>query len=93
MSIPVAPAILVRWMAPFQSLFYRPSWRNALVLILGAVLAPGRRTVTAALSVLGLRQVTTFTNFHRVLNRNRWSSRTAACWISCSKPSSPTGRW
>jgi hypothetical protein len=65
-------------MAPFQSLFYRPTWRNALVLILGAVLAPGRRTVTAALSVLGLREAATFTNFHRVLNRNRWSSRTAA---------------
>jgi hypothetical protein len=65
-------------MAPFQSLFCRPTWRNALVLILGAVLAPGRRTVTAALSVLGLREAATFTNFHRVLNRNRWSSRTAA---------------
>ena len=78
MSIPIAPAILVWWMAPFQSLFCRPTWRNALVLILGAVLAPGRRTVTAALSVLGLREAATFTNFHRVLNRNRWSSRTAA---------------
>lgn len=78
MSIPLAPAILVRWMAPFQSLFYRPTWQNALVLILGTVLAPGRRTVTAALSVLGLREAATFTNFHRVLNRNRWSSRTAA---------------
>ena len=30
------------------------------------------------LQVMGLGQVSTFTNYHRVLNRNRWSSRAAA---------------
>ena len=48
------------------------------MLLAGAILAPGRWTVTSALSVLGLRAVTSFTNFHRVLNRNRWSGRAAA---------------
>ena len=48
------------------------------MLLAGTILAPGRRTVTSALSILGLREVTGFTNFHRVLNRNRWSSRAAA---------------
>ena len=75
---PAAPDILGRWLAPFEALFTGPTWRNLLVLLAGAILAPGRRTVTSALSILGLRAVTGFTNFHRVLNRNRWSSRAAA---------------
>jgi hypothetical protein len=71
----VTPAILAQWMAPFQPLFTRPTWQNLLVLVAGSILAPGRRTVTSTLSIMGLREMTTFTNFHRVLNRNRWSSR------------------
>jgi hypothetical protein len=78
MPKPAAPDILGRGLAPFEALFTGPTWRNLLVLLAGAILAPGRRTVTSALSVLGLRAVTGFTNFHRVLNRNRWSSRAAA---------------
>jgi hypothetical protein len=49
-----------------------------LVLIAGAILSPGRRTVAAALRVTGLDQDPCFTNYHRVLNRNRWSSRRVA---------------
>ena len=41
-------------------------------------LAPGRRTVATALSSVGLRGAATFTNYHRVLNRSRWSGRAAA---------------
>ena len=58
--------------------FSEPTWRHVLVLVAGAILAPGRRTVAAMLQVMGLGQVSTFTNYHRVLNRNRWSGRTAA---------------
>jgi hypothetical protein len=72
------PAILAQWMAPFAPFFTRPTWHNLLVLIAGALLAPGRRTVTAALSVMGLRESPTFSNFHRVLNRNRWPPRVLA---------------
>jgi DDE superfamily endonuclease len=49
-----------------------------LVLVAGAILSPGRRTVAAALRVVGLDQETSFTNYHRVLNRNSWSSRRVA---------------
>jgi hypothetical protein len=72
------PAILAQWMAPFAAFFTRPTWHNLLVLIAGAILAPGRRTVTSALSVMGLRESPTFSNFHRVLNRNRWPPRALA---------------
>jgi hypothetical protein len=78
MAKPSAPDSLVPWMAPFAARFTRPTWQNVLLLITGAILAPGRRTVAAALSVMGLRHGPTFTNFHRVLNRNRWSSRALA---------------
>jgi DDE superfamily endonuclease len=71
----LAPAKLTRWMQPFCECFTAPSWRHALVLIVGAILAPGRRTVAAALRVTGLDQDPRFTNYHRMLNRNRWCSR------------------
>ncbi len=78
--IPFAPApVLLPWFAPFASAFTAPTLRGVLVLIAGAILAPGRRTVTAALSILGLREIATFTTFHRVLNRNRWAPRDLAC--------------
>ena len=73
-----APAILAAWMAPFAGCFTRPTWANLLVLVAGAVLSPGRRTVAAALSSMGLREAATFTNYHRVLNRSRWSGQAAA---------------
>jgi hypothetical protein len=71
----VVPAKLASWMQPFGESFTAPTWQHVLVLVLGTILAPGRRTVAAALRVSGLDQDTHFTNYHRVLNRNRWSSR------------------
>ena len=78
--IPPAPApVLTQWFAPFASAFTAPTLRGVLVLIAGTILTPGRRTVTSALSIMGLREIATFTTFHRVLNRNRWSPRNLAC--------------
>jgi len=60
---------LADWMAPFADMFTAPTWQRVLVLLIGAVLSPGRRTVAAALRVTGLDQDPHFTNYHRVLNR------------------------
>jgi hypothetical protein len=77
--IPSTPApVLTGWFTPFASAFTAPTLRGVLILIAGAILAPGRRTVTSALSIMGLREIATFTTFHRVLNRNRWSPRDLA---------------
>jgi len=79
--MPVQPHLLeplAAWLRPFMAGFTAPTWRHALVLVTGVILAPGRRTVAAMLQVMGLGQLSTFTNYHRVLNRNRWSSRAAA---------------
>jgi hypothetical protein len=69
---------LAVWLQPFGDCFTGPTWRHVLVLIAGAILSPGRRTVAAALRVVGLEQGASFTNYHRVLNRNSWSSRRIA---------------
>jgi hypothetical protein len=75
---PLPDTLLLR-LAAFADLFTRPSWENALWLLAGAILAPGRRTVSAVLRILGRDQDGDFVTFHRVLNRARWSSRLAAC--------------
>ena len=62
----------------FADLFTRPTWSNALVLLGGVILAPGRRTVSAALRILGRECDPDFCTFHRILNRAAWSSRAMA---------------
>ena len=62
----------------FADLFTHPTWSNALVLLAGAILAPGRRTVTATLRILGRDRDPNFCTFHRILSRAQWSSREVA---------------
>lgn len=72
------PEVLAAWMLPFASTFTTAVWRHVLVLVAGALLVPGRRTVTAALRVMGLDQAPGFAVYHRVLSTGRWSSRAVA---------------
>jgi len=62
----------------FAPLFSKRVWEQVQVLVVGALLAPGQRTVTAVLRVMGLSQERHFQNYHRVLNRARWSSLATA---------------
>ena len=71
---PHLPEPLAAWMGPFLAGLTRPTGRHALVLVAGAILALGRRTVAAMLRTVGLGQVPTFTTYHRVLNRGVWSA-------------------
>src|SRR5215216_2515910 len=59
----------------FAPLLRERSWRHAEVLLIGAILAPGQRTVTNVLRIAGLCRERRFTNHHRVLNRAAWSGR------------------
>src|SRR4051794_20379833 len=72
------PAILRHWMAGLLDAFSPRTQGRVLTLVAGAILAPGRRTVASALRVMGLAEAPTFTSYHRVLNRNGWSSRELA---------------
>jgi hypothetical protein len=65
-------------LAAFAPLFTQPSWLRAQALLCGTLLAPANHTLTAALRVLGLAQEPGFQNYHRMLNRARWSARQAA---------------
>src|SRR5437763_5797105 len=72
------PAEVTAVLAAFAPLFTQPSWLRAQVLLCGVLLAPANHTVTAALRALGLAGDPGFQNYHRVLNRARWSARQAA---------------
>jgi hypothetical protein len=58
----------------FESAFSQPTWRKVQVLILGTLLARGRRTVTAALRQMGLHEASNVSLYHHVLNRACWSA-------------------
>jgi hypothetical protein len=73
--MPPLPEAIILVLAPFALLFSHRVWLHAQLLLLGAILAPGARTVTAALRVVGLAMERRFTNYHRVLNRATWSAR------------------
>jgi len=62
----------------FAGLFSKRVWQHVQILLLGAILAPGQRTVTAILRIMGLSSDKHFQNFHRVLNRGIWSSLEAS---------------
>lgn len=62
----------------FAPLFSKRVWEGAVVLLVGAILAPGERTVSAILRVMGREQERQFQRYHRVLNRAVWSSRQAS---------------
>src|SRR5215208_6370098 len=73
------PACFAAVILTFAPVFVQQrTWRHAEVLLIGAILAPGKRTVTSLLRIAGLGQERRFTNYHRVLNRAAWDARAAA---------------
>lgn len=58
----------------FRPFFSKRVWKLAVVLLIGAILAPGKRTVAAILRIMGLSEERHFQNYHRVLNRAVWSN-------------------
>ena len=72
------PRSLADWMWPFVRCFTGATWDHVLVLVAGALLSPGRRTVSAALRVMDLDQSASFAVYHRVLSTARWSARRVA---------------
>lgn len=67
------PPEIMTLLMPFTQAFSARVWDWAQVLLVGTILAPGKRTVTAALQVLGLKDEKQYQNYHRVLNRAKWS--------------------
>src|ERR671916_1572035 len=61
------------WLEPFAAALGRQTWRRAVVLVTGALLSPGRRTVPSALRAAGPGNAPGFANYHKVLGEGRWS--------------------
>ena len=72
------PPLLITLLTPFQSLFRRPSWIKFQILLAGAILLSGKRTVTQALRVTGRSTDNRFALYHHVLSRAVWSPLQAA---------------
>jgi hypothetical protein len=69
------PDEMIAVLQPFAPVFRKRVWERALVLVVGALLVPGQRTVASVLRVMGLSHDGHFQNYHRVLNRDQWASR------------------
>lgn len=52
----ILPDAMIAVLRPFAQAFSERTWEWVQILVVGAILAPGRRTVTAILRVMGLRQ-------------------------------------
>lgn len=66
----------------FQKVFTAPTWSKVQVLLVGTLLARGRRTVAAALRQMGHGDDGHFSHYHHVLNRARWSRlRASRCLL------------
>src|ERR671912_451579 len=76
MPLPACSATVILTLAPV--FVQQRTWRHAELLLIGAILAPGKRTVTSLLRIAGLSRERRFTNYHRVLNRAAWDARAAA---------------
>jgi len=76
--MPTLPAGLAKLIVPFACLFSKRVFQSVQVLLAGAILATGKRTVTSLLRVMGLSQERHFQTYHRVLNRAVWSSLAAS---------------
>lgn len=72
------PQILRQWLQAWRACFTAPSWEHVLVLVMGALLAPGKRTVSSCLRMTGRAEATNFATYHQILNRARWSPRAVA---------------
>jgi len=68
------PGIILTVFAPFTTLFFKPKTASkAILLLMGAILCRGGRTVCAALKILGMQGEERFDKYHRVLSRASWS--------------------
>lgn len=72
------PPPIIAVLSAFQPAFTRPTYRRAVALVVGTLLARGRRTVAAALRQLGLHHRASWAAYHHVLNRSVWSPRTVS---------------
>jgi len=71
--MPILSKDYLTLISAFAPVFSKRVWQHVQVLLVGAILAPGKRTVTAVLRMMGMSNDQHFQTYHRVLNRAVWS--------------------
>ena len=72
--MPAPSPDIIRLLSTFSAALTTPALAKMADLFVGVVLAPGKRTVTAALRALGKEGEKTLGKYHRLLSRDRWSA-------------------
>ncbi len=75
--IPSLPREFLAVILPYAGLFCRRVFVHVQLLVVGAILAPGKRTITSVLRIVGRQHERAFGKYHRVLSQARWSARAA----------------
>ena len=73
------PIWLMTILSDFAPIIYTEStWYKIEVLVMGAILATGKRTITSVLAVMGLKDEPKYAQYHQVLSRAKWSGLDAS---------------
>ncbi len=75
--MPSLPSEFLAVILPYAGLFCRRVFAHVQRLLAGAILAPGKRTITSVLRIVGRQHERAFGKYHRVLSQARWSARAA----------------
>lgn len=70
----ILPDGFERVIIAFTQLFSKQVLKHAKVLLIAAILAPGKRTVSSLLRIVGLGQEQRFHKYHRLLSKANWSA-------------------
>ena len=79
--MPTLPPEFLSTIIEFQPLFSNPVFQHVKIMLLGAILTPGKRTVASVLRIMGLSQAKNYHKYHRVLSRAQWAPRKAAAHL------------
>jgi DDE superfamily endonuclease len=70
----ILPGPIVMVIGAFAPMSSKRIFAHVKLLVVGAILAPGKRTVTSVLRVMGGSPDLSFQNYHRVMHRAQWST-------------------
>ena len=66
--MPSLPSEFLAVILPYASLVCRCVFVHVQLLVAGAILAPGKRTITSVLRIVGRQHESAFGKYHRVLS-------------------------
>ncbi|QMW01459.1 IS701 family transposase [Spirosoma foliorum] len=76
--MPTLPSEFLTVILPYARLFCKRVFVNVQLLLTGAILTPGKRTVSSVLRIMGQASTKAFHKYHRVLSQVEWSTLQAS---------------